>query len=187
MSSLDKTDRIIINLKVVSTLTEGQRLCVRNKMFSVYDDGWTQALYRWLFSENRWANIDDIQSEFNDALRILGTYITLIQTGFSTVADHAIPVPTPDTCASFVTSLARELQQAVVGLQNLQHTYAADQRLVATLALLIERTNGEIEKARRITASQLAPNSPGSGQASAQDESSAKKQAPKPQKILDRQ
>lgn len=151
MSSLDKTDRIIINLKVVATLIEGQRLCVRNKMFQIYDEGWTQALYRWLFSENRWANIEDIQSEFNDALRILGTYMTLMQTGFTTVADHAMPVPTPDTCASFVATLARELQGAIAGLQNLQRTYQSDQRLVATLAVLIERTQGEIEKARRIT------------------------------------
>lgn len=161
MSSLDKTDRIIINLKVISTLSDGQRLCVRNNMFSIYEPGWMQAVYRWLYSEDRWANMDDIQAEVNDALRIMGTYMTLMQTTYGTHAmatpsqpgaapGVALPVPPPDTCAAFVNTLAKELHSAVHGLQSLQRTYPDDKRLVATLAVLIERIQSEIEKAHRL-------------------------------------
>lgn len=155
MSSLDKTDRIIINLKVISTLSDGQRLCVRNNLFSIYEPGWMQALTRWLYSEDRWANMDDIQVEVNDALRIMGTYMTLMQTTYGvnavpTGSTPSLPVPPPETCASFVSTLAKELNNAVHGLQSLQRTYPDDKRMVATLSVLIERIQSEIEKAHRL-------------------------------------
>lgn len=166
MSSLDKTDRIIINLKVISTLCDGQRLCVRNNMFSIYEPGWMQALTRWLYSEDRWANMEDIQVEVNDALRIMGTYMTLMQTTYGvnamatppqqTVGQGALPVPPPETCASFVSTLAKELHSAVHGLQSLQRTYPDDKRMVATLAVLIERIQSEIEKAQRLMSRALS-------------------------------
>lgn len=68
MLSLDKTDRVIINLKVLSTLKEGERVCVRNGQFSVYSVGWGQCLTRWAYGENRWVNFDDVQGVFNEAI-----------------------------------------------------------------------------------------------------------------------
>lgn len=150
MNSLDKTDQVIINLKVVSTLTEGERLCLRNNNFSIYSPGWAQAIYRWISGETRWVNMDDLKSVINDAIRILGTYINMVQHAYTPVSGpdrYAFAVPTPHTSIGFVTSMARELKAATVGLSNLRKTYAGDQLITATFDLLIERTLLEIQKA----------------------------------------
>lgn len=147
VNSADRTDRVIINLKVIGTLTEGQRLCVRNSMFSVYEPGWVQALYRWILSEDRWANMEDVQTEVNDALRIMAAYLALMQG-----ERGSLPLPPVDTCASVVATLAKELTHAVHGLQSLQRTYPSDMRMVATLAVLIDRIQAEVEKAQKALA-----------------------------------
>lgn len=146
MDSLDKTDQIIINLKVLSMLHEGERLCIRNEQFSVYSAGWTQAVCRWMYGESRWADVDDIKSVVNDALRVLGTYMNMLQNSYATVpvVTFAFGVPPPETSIGFVRTLARELTAAVKGLENLKLTYSGDQLITATFDLMIERMTLEI-------------------------------------------
>lgn len=146
MNSLDKTDRVIINLKVLSTITDGQRVCVRNGQFSVYTPGWTQSVLRWLYSEDRWNNLEEVSTTVNDALRVLNVYMSLAAHAYNTtgVLHSAVPVPTPDVSLNFVSSLVRELRSASVGLRALRATYTADPLLVATLDVLLERIDTEV-------------------------------------------
>ncbi len=164
MQSLDKTDKIIINLKVLSTLQEGQRLCIRGNQFSIWDAGWTQAALRWAYGEDRWVNLEDIQLLITDALRILGTYMNLVQHAYTVPSTQAIPVPTPGASLGFVNSLSRDLRNAIHGLENLKKTYAGDQRMIATLELLVDRVMGEIEKATSMVAN--TPTNPQAAQPS---------------------
>lgn len=150
MLSLDKTDRVIINLKVIGTLQHGQRLCVRNGQFSVYPDGWSQALTRWLYSENRWVNYEDVQTVVNEAICILNTYMNMIVVSTDPSAPYAHPLAlhTPSSALASVATLTKEIAQAAHGLQCLKQTYAADPLMVATLDVLIERADAEMGKAR---------------------------------------
>lgn len=154
MNSLEKTDQVIINLKVIATLQDGERLCLRNQNFSVYSPGWAQALYRWMNGETRWVNMDDIKTVMNDAIRILGTYINMVHHVCTDVyTDHFLmAVPTPQTSLAFVNTMARELKAATNGLENLKKTYSGDQLITATFDLLIERTMIEIHKAEETLA-----------------------------------
>lgn len=152
MLSLDKTDRVIISLKVISTLQEGQRLCVRNGQFSVYTDGWGQAFTRWMYGENRWVNYEDVQNVMNEAFCILGTYMNL-----STHSSEAFT--TPANCVTSVATLAKELATASEGLAKLKATYAADPLMVATLDVLTERTTNEVAKAQTLLHN-LSPRTP---------------------------
>lgn len=149
MNSLEKIDQVIINLKVISTLTDGERLCLRNNNFSVYSPGWSQAVFRWMFGETRWVNMEDVKMVISDAIRILGTYINLVHHAYTPVADDrfSFAVPTPQTCFGFVSTMARELRAATKGLASLKQTYTGDQLITATFDLLIERTMLEIQKA----------------------------------------
>lgn len=146
MLSLDKTDRVVINLKVIATLKQGQRLCVRNNQFSVYDEGWAQALMRRLYSENRWINYEDVQSVMNEAFCILGTYSNLVQSGSgSAVGPH-------HSALVSVHTLCKEVRAAAAGLSNLKKTYSYDPLMVATLDVLTERADAEIGKASELLA-----------------------------------
>jgi hypothetical protein len=162
MNSLDKTDQVIINLKVISMLTEGQRLCWRNNNFSVYPAGWSQAVYRWMFGESRWVNMEEVKTVVNDAIRILGTYINMVQHAYTPgVTDrYTFAVPTPQTSLGFVLTMARELETACRGLLALKATYAGDQLITATFELLIERTSLEIEKASEVIRAFTARDTP---------------------------
>ena len=142
MLSLDKTDRVIINLKVIATLKQGQRLCVRNNQFSVYDEGWSQALMRRLYSENRWVNYEEVQGVMNEAFCILGTYCNLVHAG-GAEAGHV-------SALTSVLTLSKEVRNAAVGLQNLKKTYVYDPLMVATLDVLTERADSEIAKATEL-------------------------------------
>ena len=170
MQSLDKTDKIIINLKVLSSLQEGQRLCIRGNQFSIWDAGWTQAALRWAYGEDRWVNLEDIQLLITDALRILGTYMNLVQHAYTVPSSQHIPVPTQSASMGFVVSISKDLRNAVHGLENLKKTYVGDQRMIATLELLIDRVVGEIETAAAMIASPPAspppPANPEKGQPS---------------------
>lgn len=149
MNSLEKTDQVIINLKVISTLTDGERLCLRNNNFSVYSPGWSQAVFRWMSGETRWVNMEDVKMVISDAIRILGTYVNLVHHAYTPVTDDrfSFAVPTPQTCFGFVSTMARELRAATKGLESLKQTYTGDQLITATFDLLIERTLLEIQKA----------------------------------------
>lgn len=142
MLSLEKTDRVVINLKVIATLKEGQRLCVRNNQFSVYDEGWSQALMRRLYSENRWVNYEEVQGVMNEAFCILGTYCNLVQAG-GVEAGHV-------SALTSVVTLAKEVRNAAIGLSNLKKTYVYDPLMVATLDVLTERADSEIAKATEL-------------------------------------
>lgn len=144
MLSLDKTDRVVINLKVIATLQEGQRLCVRHNQFSVYDEGWAQALLRWAYSENRWVNYEDVQGVMNEAFCMLGTYCNLVQTGDTS------SMPTQTSALGSVATLCREVRSAAQGLNNLKKTYTYDPLMVATLDVLTERAQNEIAKATEL-------------------------------------
>ena len=152
MNSLDKTDRVIINLKVLATLTEGQRVCARNGQFSVYTPGWTQSVLRWLYSEDRWNNLDEVSNTVNDALRILNVYMNLAAHAYNAtgILPSAVPVPTPDASLNFVSSLSRELTNALNGMRALKATYAHDALLLATMDVLIERVQTEVQSAKQL-------------------------------------
>lgn len=142
MLSLEKTDRVIISLKVIATLQQGQRLCVRNNQFSVYYDGWGQAFSRWAYGENRWVNFEDVSNVMNEAFCILGTYTNLLS------APHDAQAPL--SCITSVHTLTKEIAQASTGLCNLKQTYATDPLMVATLDVLTERANAEVAKAQAV-------------------------------------
>ena len=170
MDSLDKTDQIIINLKVLSMLQEGERLCVRNDQFSVYNAGWTQAVCRWIYGESRWADVDDIKSVVNDALRVLGTYMNMLQNSYATLpATFAFGVPPLETSIGFVRTLARELTAAVKGIGSLKRTYSGDQLITATFDLLIERMTLEIDNSIKVVDAACASPSPSPSPAAASD------------------
>lgn len=141
MLSLEKSDRVIINLKVLATLKEGERVCVRNGQFSLYSVGWTQSITRWMYKENRWMNFDDVQNVFNEAICILGTYMNMaVEAGNK--APHA--------ALTAVDNIAKELHHAIAGLTQLGKTYCDDPLMVATLTVLIERTQTELAKAKTL-------------------------------------
>lgn len=164
--STDRTDLVIINLKVVAYVQPGERLTMRNNSFSIQQPGWTQMIHRWQYGETRWANLEDIKNVVEDAMRIMGLYMTMWkdQQGAApggaagpTATVPQYPLPTPESCANYINDMVKELQAAMVGLTNLRATYELDPLMVSHLDLLIQRMNDEVVKARRSTVTITLP------------------------------
>ena len=153
MSSCDKIDRTTINLKVLSLLKPGDRLTMRSNYFSVQEAGWKQSFERWSSGDSRWSNLEDIKNLIEDAVRMLGTYMTLVEharsgsTVGNSMAELGFPSPPPATSLAFVQTLANELSGAAAGLKQLRQTYVADSRMVANLDVIVQKIEGEKNRA----------------------------------------
>ena len=155
MSSSEKIDRVIINLKVISNIKEGERLTVRGGNFSVQSVGWFQGVSRWTNGDTRWGNLEDIKNVVDDAVRILGSYMTFVNQGSrsTTTQDDktaVYPVPPLGSTLSYVDNVADELEAAATGLENLKKTYASDSRMVANLDVQTQKMKAEVATARAL-------------------------------------
>lgn len=154
--SSERTDRVIINLKVIAYVKPDERISMRNNSFSIQPPGWVQCMTRWQYGESRWANLDDIKNVVEDALRIMGSYLSMFkgqlhnttgETGGGGAGQY--PLPTPENCANYIADIVKELEGAMAGLTNLKVTYANDPLMRSHLDLLVQRMNDEIQTARR--------------------------------------
>lgn len=154
MNSIDTTDRVIINLKVISGVKEGQRICTRNNSFFIQEPGWMQSLSRWINQDTRWANLTDIKAVIDDSLRILGTYMTLVHHAYGKSPPlngyNSLPVPTLDASLNYIKTLSKEIESAITGLEKLKITYSNDTLMIANLDVLIEKSVTEIGKAKNM-------------------------------------
>lgn len=151
LCSNDKIDRILINLKVLATIAQGERITVyANGSFSIYQSGWLQSLSRRTFGETRWGNLDSIKTVISEAINILQTYINLVDK--STNLPSSLPYPTLNSCVNYIKTFSKELEAVKSGLENLKVTYEADSLMVANLNLLIERTQTEVSKGKEVSA-----------------------------------
>ena len=150
----DRTDRVIINLKVLAYVKPGERIAMHNNSFSIQQAGWGQCLQRWQYGETRWTSLVNIQNVVEDALRIIGTYVTMFKLQMNDiepdVTQAQYPVPTPESCANYINDMGREIQNAMVGLQNLKMTYEFDQLMLSHLDLIIQKMKDDTASAQRV-------------------------------------
>jgi uncharacterized membrane protein YgcG len=145
----ERTDQIIINLKVLAALKASDRLYTRNGAFEVQDNGWIQAFFRRAQGDTRWSNMDDMKVLVEDALRLLDAYTSYASpSAASTAASVQYPQPPASTSHAFVRMLVGELSGACTGFQNLKLTYAADSRMCAHLDVLLQKIQSRIGAAR---------------------------------------
>jgi hypothetical protein len=143
----ERTDQIIINLKVLAALKASDRLYTRNGAFEIQDNGWIQAFFRRAQGDTRWTNIEDMKVLVEDALRLLDAY-TSYASPSSTSAHVQYPQPPPSTSFAFVRMLVTELDGACNGLKNLKETYATDSRMCAHLDVLLQKIQSRIGAAK---------------------------------------
>ena len=153
----DRTDRVIINLKVIAYLKPDERITMRNNSFTIQQPGWGQCLQRWQYGETRWASLANIQNVVEDSLRIVGTYVTMFKVQINDVEPDDVkeaqyPLPTPESCANYINDMCREIQNAMLGLENLKKTYELDSLMLSHLDLIIQKMRDDTGTAVRVLA-----------------------------------
>lgn len=155
LSSTDRIDRIIINLKVLAAIRTHERLTVQNSWFQIQENSWKQPLKRWYNGDTRWSNITAIKRVVNDAMNILELYLTHDEE------------TTHRSQHRLMERLQEELSGVKVGLENFKETYAGDKTLRANVDVLLQhitcvvgRVRREISSPRRIENSNFHSSSP---------------------------
>ena len=114
-------DEVLTSLKIIGSIKEGQKVCVRNGLLTLEQrsNGFLPALKRFIYGDNREITLRYIKNVVHNALSILD--------------------------ASKNDEVLKHLNEAVVGLQRLEVTYVADVATVSAIQVLVTRVQREIE------------------------------------------
>ena len=166
-------DRIFINLKVISQLKEGQKIYT-NGDYLVLDEGlsYKQTFTRWWLNESRERTLKKIQEVIKSSI-----YCGQNAINSETLILHNKTINNEFDCVEvrqweaardkhlqmdnvgLLKSLSREMEAALIGLNNLKETYTNDATLRAKLDLEVELVGRHIEKFKNFLESQKNSNS----------------------------
>ncbi len=125
-------DRTIANLKVISMVNKGEKLCVRKGQLNIEQFDRLQPIRRWYNKDSRDNSILHIRNTVNDAIKISkGLVVNNLQINLS---------------EWIVMALNDEIKKCEIGLQNLKTTYADDSSFVANLDVLIDRCHAHLDE-----------------------------------------
>lgn len=133
-----KYDFIIINLKVIAQTPRDRRLRMTGKgFFTIEDDHLLVPVKRTLFGDGRQKLIRD----FNFLLEE-----TQAQTKLLLSSKHLEGEDTDDkrTTLGQIGGIHRELENSIVGFENLKSTYDADKLTVGKLELIVDKVRSHL-------------------------------------------
>ena len=115
-------DDILTSLKIISSIKEGQKVCVRNGLLvlEINSTGVIPAVKRFIYGDNRELTVRYVKNVVHNAVSVI---------------KH---VKNPE---EVITALA----EAILGLKRLEVTYSTDIATVSTIQVLVERIELEVK------------------------------------------
>jgi hypothetical protein len=128
-------DKTMANLKLISMVNKGEKLCVRKGQLNIESFDRLQPVRRWYNKDSRDNSLIHIRNTVNDAIKISkGLLANNLQI---------------DLSEWIVLALNEELKKCEVGLQNMKTTYEDDSSFVANLDVMIDRCRAHSEEIDR--------------------------------------
>jgi len=115
-------DDILTSLKIIASIKEGQKVCVRNGLLvlEINSTGVIPAVKRFIYGDNRELTVRYVKNVVHNAVSVI---------------KH---VKNPE---EVITALA----EAILGLKRLEVTYSTDIATVSTIQVLVERIELEVK------------------------------------------
>lgn len=115
-------DDILTSLKIIASIKEGQKVCVRNGLLvlEINSTGVIPAVKRFIYGDNRELTVRYVKNVVHNAVSVI---------------KH---VKNPEEVIS-------ALAEAILGLKRLEVTYSTDIATVSTIQVLIERIELEVK------------------------------------------
>jgi hypothetical protein len=109
-------DEIMTSLKIIGSIKEGQKVCVRNGLLTLETNSSSlqSSFWRWVYRDNRFTTLHYIKNIVHNAL------------AYAKIAKE------PD-------DIIRVFEDVLIGLQRLEVTYSADVGVCSNLQVLQER------------------------------------------------
>ena len=117
-------DEILTSLKIIGSIKEGQKVCVRNGLLTLEQTstGIQASVKRWLFGDNRATTLHYIRNVVHNAL--------------------SVAKMNADNAAEIVNSM----ESVIIGLGRLEVTYTSDVALCSAIQVLSNRIMTELKK-----------------------------------------
>ena len=117
-------DEILTSLKIIGSIKEGQKVCVRNGLLTLEQTstGIQASVKRWLFGDNRATTLHYIRNVVHNAL--------------------SVAKMNDENTIEIVTSM----ESVIIGLGRLEVTYTSDVALCSAIQVLSNRIMTEIKK-----------------------------------------
>lgn len=161
-SELDtNTDYCLTNLKILSRINVGDKLCydTENKKFLIDEWTYAQPLFRWWAAEGRNTTVKSLESFINNVFKTIdniysneigeeGTYENVNNTYYTNVTRPKTIFQEANSTQllTFIT----EMRNAIGGISNLKQTYKDDVSTVSSLDLVVEKLNVRVKKIQGI-------------------------------------
>ena len=117
-------DEILTSLKIIGSIKEGQKVCVRNGLLTLEQTstGIQASVKRWLFGDNRATTLHYIRNVVHNAL--------------------SVAKMNDENAVEIVNSM----ESVIIGLGRLEVTYTSDIALCSAIQVLSNRIMSEIKK-----------------------------------------
>ena len=117
-------DEILTSLKIIGSIKEGQKVCVRNGLLTLEQtsSGIQASVKRWLFGDNRATTLHYIRNVVHNAL--------------------SVAKMNDENAVEIVNSM----ESVIIGLGRLEVTYTSDIALCSAIQVLSNRIMTEIKK-----------------------------------------
>jgi len=117
-------DEILTSLKIIGSIKEGQKVCVRNGLLTLEQTstGFQASVKRWIFGDNRATTLHYIRNVVHNAL--------------------SVAKMNDENGAEIVNSM----ESVIIGLGRLEVTYTSDVAMCSALQVLSNRIMTEIKK-----------------------------------------
>lgn len=133
-------DSTLANLKILSMIQKGEKLCIRKGHLTIEKSDKSQFLRRWIHNDNRDTIMLHIRNTIQNAFKIIEHYLN----DTSNKKDHN------SICNWTLDRIYTEMTLALNGLVNLKTTYINDAIVLANLDVLCDRLNANITNLQNV-------------------------------------
>jgi len=136
-------DDVIANLKVISKINKGDKLCTENNILEI-ENSYIPSFNRYWNGNSRKKTLKFFNLIIDSAFKIIDDTYSSAQTEQKTIIK-----PFSDEESRTLQTFLIEFNGACEGLNNLKETYSSDVTTSSSLQIIIEKLNVRTEKIRR--------------------------------------
>ena len=147
----------LTNLKILAKIKNNNKLSYYDNTFHIDDAGYAQGVRRWWSAESRNETIKNLDQFINtvfitiDAIynrECIGSSFDTTNTYYLNITNR--PSVFKEENSNLLIEFNKEISNAIIGLNNLKHTYKNDIATVSSLEIIIEKLNVRAKKIAEI-------------------------------------
>lgn len=143
-TKLDIEDNIL-NLKIISKIKEGDKLCISDKIIKIDPPSILQGVNRWINSEGRGVTLDRLKNIIDDTLNITEKLLDSEKN-----KKDAIEKDLDENNSQIFQKFIIEMTNSLLGLENLKKTYNQDILVTSQIDILLKKITIRIEKMTKL-------------------------------------